>query len=425
MKNINSILKQVLQNVSPSKEEMQTINQYVSNFIKKLEKNIKKNKTKVEIFIGGSFAKNTLIKKNNYDVDIFLRFDKEYKNTTLAGLTSDILKGIDDVSLIHGSRDYFRVKLGEKIYIEIVPVKKVKSSKDAENITDLSYSHVKYINKKVKSKNILDDIKIAKAFCYATQCYGAESYINGFSGYALELLVYNYGSFIKFIKTMEKVKPKLIIDIEKLYKNKKVVMLDLNTAKLNSPVILIDPTYKQRNALAALSDETFKKFQKACEDFLKNPSIESFEIKKTDLEKIKKDSEKKNYEFILLEANTEKQEGDIAGSKLLKFYNHLTKEINELFIIKNKGFNYNKEKTARYFFVVKSKEEVLVEGPNTNDKDNVLKFRSKHDNIFTRKNKVFAREKVKQNLKEFLELWKRKHINRLKEMYITQLKIIN
>ena len=62
------------------------------------------------------------------------------------------------------------------------------------------------MNKKVRSKKILDEIKIAKAFCHANNCYGAESYINGFSGYGLELLVYYYGGFLRFIKAVSKMK---------------------------------------------------------------------------------------------------------------------------------------------------------------------------------------------------------------------------
>ena len=57
--------------------------------------------------------------------------------------------------------------------------------------------------KKIKGK-ILDEIRLAKAFCHANGCYGAESYIKGFSGYALELLVYHYGSFQKFVKAITK-----------------------------------------------------------------------------------------------------------------------------------------------------------------------------------------------------------------------------
>ena len=126
----------------------------------------------------------------------------------------------ENISVVHGSRDYFRLKISPDFFIELIPVKKVKNPKESENITDLSYSHVNYIKRKVKSKKVLDEIRIAKAFCYATKCYGAESYIKGFSGYALELLVYYYKGFMKFIKAMEKAKEKIVIDIEKDYKNK-------------------------------------------------------------------------------------------------------------------------------------------------------------------------------------------------------------
>ena len=89
-------------------------------------------------------------------------------------------------------------------------------------------------------------------------------------------------------------------------------MMDVNSSKLHSPVILIDPTFKQRNALAALSSETFTKFQKEAKNFIKNPSIKAFEQRKTDLKKIKKEALSKKQDFILIEADTDKQAGDVA-----------------------------------------------------------------------------------------------------------------
>ncbi|MFC1710952.1 nucleotidyltransferase domain-containing protein, partial [Nanoarchaeota archaeon] len=341
-KKIDSILQQVLEQVDPPKEELKLINDSVKKFSKDVEKRFKREKIKAEIFIGGSFAKNTVIKKDYYDVDIFLRFDPKYKEQDLSKLTKRVLKGMKGVTTIHGSRDYFRIKIGSAFFLEIVPVLKVKNTKQAENITDLSYSHVRYINRKIKSKQTLSEIRIAKAFCFANGCYGAESYIEGFSGYGLELLVYHYKSFLKFIRAMEKIgKNKVVIDIEKHHKTKKAVLMDVNASKLISPIILIDPTFKQRNALAALSDATFKRFQKACKNFLRRPSIKAFEVQKTDLEKIKTNAKKKKQEFLILEAKTRKQIGDIAGSKLLKFHRHLEFEIKPYFEIKNRGFNYN------------------------------------------------------------------------------------
>ena len=40
---------------------------------------IKKEKIACEVFIGGSFARGTLIKQRGYDVDIFVRFDWQYE----------------------------------------------------------------------------------------------------------------------------------------------------------------------------------------------------------------------------------------------------------------------------------------------------------------------------------------------------------
>ena len=328
-----------------------------------------------------------------------------------------------NVSIIHGSRDYFRIKASKDFFFEVIPVKKIKSPKEAENITDLSYSHVRYIKRKIKSEKILDDIRLAKAFCYGNNCYGAESYVNGFSGYALELLIYHYGSFLKFLRAMTKIKEQKVIDIEKHHKTKQRVLMDINAAKLDSPIVLIDPTHKQRNALAALSDETFRKFQKACRNFLKNPVIKAFEIEKIDFEKARKDARRRGYEFILLGARTKKQEGDIAGSKLLKFYRHLGKEIEKYFEIKSKGFEYNGKKSAKYFFTVKKKPELLIKGPLESQKEHVKKFKKKYKKTFVKNKQLYTKQKLKFTLKKFLEDWKKKHHEKVKDMSIIGLQV--
>ncbi len=423
MSKINLVLKEVLKQIEPSKKELGDIKASLKKFLINLEKRKKDMKINAEIFVGGSFAKNTLIRKGQYDIDVFVRFDKKYKNNDISGLTKKLLKGFKGVSLIHGSRDYFKVRISPNLFFELIPVIKVKNTREAENITDLSYSHVRYINKKVKSKKLLDDIRLVKAFCHANDCYGAESYVRGFSGYGIELLVYHYKNFVNFIRAMIKIKDKGVIDIEKHYKNKQAVLMDLNSSKLQSPIILVDPTYKQRNALAALSQETFDKFKKECEKFLKNPDVKAFEIKKANLEKIEEEAKKKGYEFVLLETDTDKQEGDIAGSKLLKFYRHLNEEISKFFDIKNKGFDYDKKKSARYFFTVKNKPWILRQGPDIKDVKNLKAFKKKHKSTFVKANRIYAREKINFKIKEFIENWKKENKDKIRDMSVKELKI--
>lgn len=420
---VNSVLKEVLGRIEPSGEELKDIEKSLEGFRKKVEKRLKAKKVNVEVFVGGSFAKKTMIKKDYYDIDIFFRFDKKYKSSEISRLTKKLLKGIKNMVLIHGSRDYFRIKLNPRFFFEVIPVIRIKNPREAENITDLSYSHVNYIRRKVKNRKVLDDIRLAKAFCHANNCYGAESYINGFSGYALELLVYNYKSFLRFIRAMKKVKSKLVIDIEKHYKNKQHVLMDINASKLQSPVILIDPTYKQRNTLAALSEEIFKNFQKSCRSFLKNPSLKAFEIKKIEIEKIKEYARRQKYEFILLRAETGKQEGDVAGSKLLKLYKHLGSEIIKFFEIKDKGFSYNGKKSAMYFFVVKRKKEIIVKGPLLKQEKHIKRFKRKHKKFYIKNRRLYVKESIKYNIKRFLDNWKKKHRKQIRDMYITSLKV--
>jgi len=422
-KKINLVLKEVLEKVEPPKEDLELIENSLKDFLKRFEKELKSLRINAEVFVGGSFAKNTVIKKDNYDVDIFVRFDKKYDNKEISALLAKALKNFRNITKVHGSRDYFKLKVGPTFFIELIPVKKIKTLKEAENITDLSYSHVKYINKKVKSKKVLDEIRIAKAFCYANNCYGAESYIQGFSGYALELLIYYYKSFAKFAGAVTKMEEKVVIDIEKHFRNKQIALMDINTAKLDSPIVLIDPTYKHRNVLAALSDDTFNRFKLACKKFLKNPSVKSFEIEKIDLDKIKADAKKKRYEFVLLEAKTNKQVGDVAGSKLLKFHRHLSSEIEDFFHVKKKGFNYNGKKGARYFFVVKDKGEIIRAGPYLKDKKHVAKFKKKHKKTFSSKGRIHVKKKINFTLKDFISTWKTNNRKKLREMNIIGLKL--
>ena len=427
IKNFDSVLKEILMEIKPSGEELRDIGKTLANHIKKIKKNLQERKINAEVFVGGSFAKGTLIKKEPYDIDIFIRFDKKYKNEVLSDLTEKIIAGMRSTR-IHGSRDYFKIKAGEGLFLEVVPVKRIKNPREAENVTDLSYSHVNYIKKRLKSQKLLDEIRLAKAFCYANNSYGAESYVQGFSGYGLELLVYHYGSFLKFIKEVAKMKldsnNKIVIDIEKHHKNKSRILMDLNEAKLKSPIILIDPTYKQRNVLAALSEETFRNFQDVCRNFLKKPTKGFFIPKAMDAEKIKLDAEKKDLEFILLKITTNKQEGDVAGSKLLKFYRHIKNEIERFYNIKKGGFEYKGGKSARCFFVVKRKLWILIAGPMINDKKNVNRFKSAHKSVFIKNGKLYSKEKNNLPIKAFIESFKKKNKKRIVDMSIIDLEFI-
>src|SRR3989344_2453140 len=138
MSDIKKIFEEVLARVKPSEKEANEINETSGKLIADIKREIKRRGIKAEVFVGGSAAKGTLVKKKNYDVDIFVRFAENVDSSIL----EDILKKISSVvEKIHGSRDYFMLKDKNKMY-EIVPIKMIAAPAEAENSADLSYFHV-------------------------------------------------------------------------------------------------------------------------------------------------------------------------------------------------------------------------------------------------------------------------------------------
>jgi len=409
MEKIKEILDKQVSKIKPDKEELIFIEEQTKKFLDELNEKIKKKKIVAEVFVGGSIAKGTLIKKKKYDVDIFVRFDKKYEDKEISDILEKLVKG----KRIHGSRDYFQVE--NTLLFEVVPTIKINKPGEARNVTDLSYFHVNYIKGKIKDKKKLaEEIMLGKAFCYANRCYGAESYIKGFSGYALELLVSYYGSFIKFLKAV-KDKERIILDPAKHYKNKDEILLELNESKLNSPIVFVDPTFKYRNALAALSNQTFLRFKKAGSGFLKNPS-ESFFEKQNIENKLKK------HKLTIIKSSTNRQKGDIGGSKLRKFHNYLTYRLKKDFEIKISEFEYDEEaNSARNYFVLQQKKEIIIEGPPITHVENLTKFKKKHKNCFIRKGKAYCKQKSK-NINEFISELKKDKI--LKEMDVIKIELL-
>ena len=207
---LNQILKQQLEKISVSKQEERELKRLADSIIKKIP-NSK---------IGGSFAKSTLIKKQIQDVDIFVTFNSEKETKKLEEIIRKA-KLDGKARLVHGSRDYVQIQK-EDVVFEIIPVVSVSKPEEAENVTDVSLMHVDHVKRKIsRNKKLGDEIKLAKSFCFANEVYGAESYIGGFSGYALEVLIIYFGGFIKFLKDVGK---KKILDPEKKFKTARYLL---------------------------------------------------------------------------------------------------------------------------------------------------------------------------------------------------------
>lgn len=389
------LIKQMLAEIKPSKQEEKDIESKAEGFIKKLNKGLKGARA----ILGGSGAKGTWL-SGIHDADIFVCFDYK-KFSDKSEQLPDILeialkKSFKKYSRLHGSRDYFQIK-DKDFTFEVVPILKIDNAQDAKNITDVSPLHALWVK---RHSRFADEIRLTKQFCKANGIYGAESYIMGFSGYVCEILTIYYKGFLNLAKASLKWKPKTIIDIEKYYKNDDEVLFNLNKSKLTSPLIVIDPVQKDRNASAVMSIEKYDRFIDACRRFLKNQSRESFEIKEINEEILIKKA--KSNKLILIEAESIPGKEDVSGSKLLKAFEFIKKNtLAKDFKIIDSGWKWDKSKKTLFWFTIKDEkpsEFTEKQGPPLKIQHFVEEFKRHHKNTFTKAGRIWAKDK-----REFLE----------------------
>ena len=349
--------EKILSKIKPSEKSHDVALKIVSEFLNKIEKSAKNQKVKCDFFVGGSFGKNTYL-KGNFDVDVFCRFDLSYKEAELSLLLEKILT---DTKLKFkkqkGSRDYFSLTFGPKekeMFFEIIPNRNIKNLKDALNSTDVSPFHVEFV-KKMSQKNpkLTDEIRLAKQYFKAKGLYGAESYINGFSGHVIDILICYYGSLEMLLLDAKTWGEQKCIDISSFYNSKESVMKSISEDKISN-LIVVDPILKGRNAARALLEDKYYKFILASQNFTLFVEKDFEIIKKTqgDVLKFAKNFSKENnlkviiYKFDFKISN---ESEDIIGSKLLKLYTRL----NAYFI--SYDFNVFKEN-----FFIDMEEEVCI-----------------------------------------------------------------
>jgi len=410
-----------------------------NNFIQKLQKTADENKIKVEFFIGGSFGKNTYLKDSS-DIDTFARFDKNYDDEKISEMLKEILEKTNiEFKKQKGSRDYYSVEFVEKnqnFLFEFVPNRKISSPESFVNTTDISPFHVEYLHKKGKENpEIYDEIRLAKRFFKSKKLYGAESYIGGFAGHVIDILIMHYKSLENLIKSAKDWKETTFIDINSAYKDEKDAIKKMDSAKI-SKLILVDSILLDRNAARALSDENYYKFLDVVNS-INELSENDFKIKKQDLDKeitnhinycVQNEFYSIIYDFKLDIINSSE---DIVGSKLLK----ISKLIEKLFKKYDFGvFERNfliDLKIGRCLFLYKIENKEVpkikeITGPFVWMIDAAKKFKSSKKDIVIKNNRYYGRElreitsieKLKNFTKEELETMLNKNIDFVKSIKI-------
>jgi len=319
-----------------------------------------------DVFLGGSVAKGTFL-RDVEDIDIFFLFrageNLEEKLEILEKVAEEIGGGYE---LAYAQHPYVKTRY-KGLRVELVPAYRTKPPR-IYSAADRSYWHVRWVKK--LPERVRREAMLIKAFLKGIGAYGAELKVQGFSGYACEVLAWRFGSLVKFLKNAE--------------------IRELS-----------DPVDRKRNVIAAVSDETRARVIEAAEAFLNNPSLKFFFPNKPPV--LPEPVRTENKCLVILEKPEIFEDG--VWGMLRRYANKVERNARAV------GFEILRKKiwvSERCYvvFELKSleKEKEIMEGPPLKNRKHVERFLKKHRKTFEMSGRVFA--VVESRFKKFGELVK-------------------
>ncbi|MBD3318797.1 hypothetical protein GF342_02720 [Candidatus Woesearchaeota archaeon] len=374
-----NLVQDIAAQLRPSPTHEKAYQHTIGLFLTQINKQLQATHLKAKAVLGGSFAKGTWLAEE-FDVDIFVLFDNSYPDTELSDLLERALQPFSPTR-VHGSRDYYHIN-DKTIRYEIVPVTAIDKPEQARNVTDFSPLHVQWVQK--NAGTLRDDIRVAKQWFKAQRLYGAESYLHGFSGHVLDILVIHYKGFLALLRKSKEWTAPVILDPEKHYKGR--ILHHLNKSKTQGPLIIVDPLDKTRNAAAAVGQNTFIRFKKQAQAFLDAPSADAFTLPVITIKELKTKAD------IIIEAKAKKGKVDVVGTKLYKVHEHLIRALQDFKII-TADWHWKPGKTALLWYTVKHhtlSKTKEVQGPPLNIKEAVKRFKQKHPRTYEKSGRLYA-----------------------------------
>ncbi|MBN2043240.1 MAG: CCA tRNA nucleotidyltransferase [Candidatus Aenigmarchaeota archaeon] len=406
---MESVLKNVLKNITPSEREREDIGRILKSVLNASESILKPQG--LEKTIAGSFIRDTWL-RDKKEIDLFIMFPTTYSRDRLEktgiDLGKKIMKRLNGKFLIaYAEHPYVKGEIGD-YGIDIVPCYKVESASKIKSAVDRTPFHNRYISKKL-SKEMSGEVRLLKQFCKSIGVYGSDVKTQGFSGYLCELLIIKYKTFKETVKNAKNWEAGEFIDIEKHCR-----VADIKNYYRGQPLIIIDPTDPNRNVAAALSPRNFVLFVKMCELFVKRPSKKFFSLKKSVVKTsyLRKSFEKRGSELICVTFKRHPVVDDILFSQLRKTSKRITNflEENDFSVIDHDVFSDGKKSAMLFEMGVWSLPGIKkLRGPPLFSKVHSKQFREKYKNeklfveedfwvAFTERKWTSARD----SLKEFL-----------------------
>jgi tRNA nucleotidyltransferase (CCA-adding enzyme) len=269
---IKVISNQILQVITPNKEEYQRVEALSRKLEQKIRDVCRDEGVSAIVRVEGSVAKNTWL-SGNPDIDIFVRLPTSIPRKDLGNIGLRIAKkaagGAERVERF-AEHPYLEIFL-EGYRVDIVPCFYTQRG-EWKSATDRTPYHTDYIKSHL-AEQLQAEVRLLKKFMQGIGVYGAEIKVGGFSGYLCELLILKYGSFVDVIRSFAHINKRIVVDIEGFYcgREKEIDLL------FPEPLVIIDPVDMGRNVASAVQAKKLFLFIGASRVFLKKPSMQFFD----------------------------------------------------------------------------------------------------------------------------------------------------
>jgi tRNA nucleotidyltransferase (CCA-adding enzyme) len=265
MNNIDRISTSILSRIKPGDAEKRKLRALAQSLISRINAIGKAEGLDIKGILVGSSARGTWL-AGEHDLDIFIMFPadatREYLEEKGLYVARKIAEGAQSYDERYAEHPYINA-IFDGFEVDLVPAFGVQSAAEIKSAVDRTPFHNSYVLSRIKG--LEDEVLLLKQFMRGIGVYGSELKTLGFSGYLVELLVINYGSFVEVLKAACQWKTGMTIDLEKH-----------GSVAHKDPLVVVDPTDPARNVAAVLSLDNLSIFlDKACE-FLEAPSEKFF-----------------------------------------------------------------------------------------------------------------------------------------------------
>jgi len=420
MTSINSIFKEVLEDIIPTQRELTLINDIIEKLKRLLDEKAQQLEikyTKIEPQ-GSTGIKQTQL-KNDFDIDLFVGLDYELYKPKYEGLSKNKLKKASKKDFLNLCNNWIKKSLtlkefrnprllyAEHPYVTVDYITKNYKIKidivlffdlDLEYIgkygpvtaVDRSPWHGRFINNNLTEEQ-KNEVRILKQFFKANHSYGDKSAVGkvGFIGYSAELLISHYETLQNLFSNFNLLKDNPID-----FHNRSINELRKIQHFQNDYLFISDPVDKNRNVASAISEKAYKYCNQRVKEFLDNPTKKFFvieEIPEIDISTIDKSLVDNIFIVELKNENTEKHYtinrdklysiGDSVKSKGEKEFSHAERfgkiEFEVYFEAEHDDYNL-----AIYCENPEIEKFYLRRGPPIRDKVHSNKFKQKNPDFF-------------------------------------------